>query len=113
MVSSINHLIGGQFQTSVGSSFHSISPLSGDLIAEGSEASKDDVQQVVADAQVAFLNWREWTLLERYQLLQRYGACLKAEKETLATLITTEMGKPLWEARLEVTAMLNKIDISY
>ncbi len=113
MVSSINHLIGGQFQTSVGSSFHSISPLSGDLIAEGSEASKDDVQQAVADAQVAFLNWREWTLLERYQLLQRYGACLKAEKETLATLITTEMGKPLWEARLEVTAMLNKIDISY
>jgi succinylglutamic semialdehyde dehydrogenase len=37
---------------------------------------------------------------------------LKEHNEELAQIIAEEVGKPLWEARLEVTTMANKVDIS-
>jgi len=37
---------------------------------------------------------------------------LRQHAEELAALISLEVGKPLWEARTEVTSMANKVDIS-
>ncbi len=49
---------------------------------------------------------------ERIEHLNRYGERLKENKETLALAISKETGKPLWESRTEVDAMIGKIPIS-
>ena len=42
----------------------------------------------------------------------RFRDLLKQNAEELAQIIAEEVGKPLWEARTEVTTMANKVDIS-
>jgi succinylglutamic semialdehyde dehydrogenase len=113
MVSSIKHLIGGKFKEAVGVSLSSFSPSTGRVIGRGSEASDEQVQLAVTHAKQAFLTWREYSVSDRYQILQRYQACLESEQESLAQLISEEMGKPIWESRLEVVAMIKKVEISY
>lgn len=51
-------------------------------------------------------------LAERIACVQRFAALLEAQKEALATLISRETSKPLWETRTEVQAMMGKAGIS-
>ena len=53
-------------------------------------------------ARRAFSSWRSSPLAERTACLQRIASRLRAEKTHIATLITTEMGKPILEAEAEV-----------
>jgi succinylglutamic semialdehyde dehydrogenase len=45
-------------------------------------------------------------------LLVRYQARLRAQRDELALAIALEVGKPLWEARGEVDAMIGKVDLA-
>ena len=45
-------------------------------------------------------------------MCERFRDLLKVNSESLAQLISAEVGKPWWEARTEVASMANKIDIS-
>lgn len=45
-------------------------------------------------------------------MVQRFAALLEENKEALATLISRETSKPLWETRSEVQAMIGKAGIS-
>jgi succinylglutamic semialdehyde dehydrogenase len=56
--------------------------------------------------------WALTPLAERIAVCTRFRDLLKQDAEELALLISEEVGKPLWEARTEVTTMANKIDIS-
>jgi succinylglutamic semialdehyde dehydrogenase len=56
--------------------------------------------------------WKNRPLVQRADLLRRYAESLRDEIEPLASLITRETGKPLWESRTEVNAMAGKVDIS-
>ena len=47
---------------------------------------------------------------ERCQLLKNYQKALQKRKDPLATAISLESGKPLWEAEGEVNAVIGKID---
>ncbi|MBA3817126.1 MAG: succinylglutamate-semialdehyde dehydrogenase, partial [Parachlamydiaceae bacterium] len=49
----------------------------------------------------------------RINYLETFGQILSANKENLTKAISQETGKPLWDAAGEVTAMLNKINISF
>ncbi len=51
-------------------------------------------------------------LAERIDVVQRFAALLETHKEALATLISRETSKPLWETRTEVQAMIGKAAIS-
>src|SRR5690606_15594493 len=48
----------------------------------------------------------------RCELLRKLKGELSARGDAFARLITREVGKPLWEAKTEVSAALNKIDIT-
>jgi succinylglutamic semialdehyde dehydrogenase len=60
----------------------------------------------------AFYAWSHRPLAERIACVQRFAALLEAQKEALATLISRETSKPLWETRTEVQAMIGKAGIS-
>jgi succinylglutamic semialdehyde dehydrogenase len=72
----------------------------------------DSCERAVESARAAFPAWRDASLETRATLLRRFGDALRADAERLARVIATEVGKPVWEARSEVQAMLAKIDIT-
>lgn len=74
--------------------------------------SNGAVDAAVAAARSAFPAWRRLTLAERAAFLRRYQERLRAHREDLAVILAREVGKPLWEARTEVDAMIGKVDLT-
>lgn len=95
-----------------GSLLSSYNPATGDLIWQGFTAAKADVDLAIAAARSAQPAWSSMPLEERKKFLLAFKTLLTAEKNDLAEMISLENGKPLWEAKNEVAAMLGKIDIS-
>ena len=71
-----------------------------------------DVDDVVARARRAWPAWAAQPLATRIELVRRFANEVRKEADKLATLISRETGKPLWEARTEVESVINKVDIS-
>lgn len=70
------------------------------------------VDDAVSAARTAFPSWRRLGQARRAELLRAYQAQLKLHADDLARCIAREIGKPLWEAKTEVGAMVNKVDVS-
>ena len=71
-----------------------------------------DVDDAVSVARKALKTWRSTSSSERADYLKKYRTQLEKRAEELAEIISREMGKPLWESKTEVTAMMSKVDIS-
>ncbi len=72
----------------------------------------ESVDAAVAAARRAAPAWRDRRPEERADLLRRFADTLRTERDTLAGVIALEAGKPIWEARSEVDAMVAKVDIT-
>jgi succinylglutamic semialdehyde dehydrogenase len=104
--------IGGLWLQGHGVSFESVQPVTGDVIWEGNSANIENVDAAVRAGRKAFLAWRRKSFAERQAVVEAFGEELKESKEELAHQIGLETGKPLWESRTEVAAMIGKIAIS-
>ena len=71
-----------------------------------------DVDELVDRARKAWPAWAAEPLAKRIELVRRFANEVLADKENFAELIARETGKPLWEARTEVEAVMAKVDIS-
>jgi len=80
----------------------SINPATGRLIKRHREHTPAQTSAALASAHQAFLDWRLLPIPSRARHLAAVGATLLRQRDTLAQLITTEMGKPLAEARAEI-----------
>lgn len=87
----------------------SYEPASGEEIWRGMHG---DVEAAVSAARRAWPAWAAQPLTNRIQHLRAFANEVRRESEPLAELIAREAGKPLWEARSEVEAVVNKIDIA-
>lgn len=105
-------LIQGKWLTGHGPEMESIQPVSGDIVWSGQSADVEDVDAAVRAARSAFPEWRRKSFEERLAIVEAFGKELEAHKEELAHIIGEETGKPLWESRTEVAAMIGKIGIS-
>jgi len=92
--------------------FESFNPATGASIWKGSSAGSKDVDNACEAASKAFEAWSNCTFNERIEYLHCFRDELEEEKENLALLIAQETGKPLWESKGEVEAMIAKIAIS-
>ena len=90
----------------------STNPATGDVVWTGPEATPVEVAAAVAAARVAFPDWADRPRQDRVDAVKRSQAVLKAHADGLAETIANETGKPLWEAKTEVAAMVGKVDIS-
>ncbi len=75
-------------------------------------AEKSDVDAVVDRARRAWPAWAAQSLTTRMETVRRFANEVRKENETFAELIARETGKPMWEARTEVEAVINKVEIS-
>src|SRR5687767_3121492 len=71
-----------------------------------------DASAEVAAARAAFPKWAAHSLAYRSETLRRFANVVRAREEEMAELISRETGKPYWEAKTEVGAIINKVDIS-
>ncbi|MBU6371473.1 MAG: succinylglutamate-semialdehyde dehydrogenase [Alphaproteobacteria bacterium] len=104
--------INGRWVAGAGASFSSTDPAHGGVVWEGAAAAEADVAAAVAAARAAFDPWRRTPLAARVALARAFAATVESRADVLARTISREMGKPLWESRTEVAAIVGKIDIS-
>ncbi|MCA9286899.1 MAG: NAD-dependent succinate-semialdehyde dehydrogenase [Phycisphaerales bacterium] len=98
------NLIGGQWVGAAsGQTFEVVNPATNATIASVPQAGAAEARQAVDVAAAAFPAWRELPAADRGRRLRRMAELMVAERERLATLLTAEQGKPLAEARGEIT----------
>ncbi len=78
------------------------SPANGNVLAQVANGAKDDVERAVAAANAAFPAWSRKTAEARADALYAFKALIDRDAERLARIISSEMGKPLKEAKVEV-----------
>ena len=71
-----------------------------------------DVDEVVEKARASWADWASKPLATRIELMRRFANEVRAIADKLAETIARETGKPLWEARTEVDAVIAKVEIS-
>ncbi|WP_202624592.1 NAD-dependent succinate-semialdehyde dehydrogenase [Steroidobacter agaridevorans] len=78
-------------------------PATGGLLGSVPELGAAETTQAVAAADRAFVTWSAKSAAERATVLRRWYELIVKHTEDLARLMTAEQGKPLAEARGEVT----------
>src|ERR1700716_4040910 len=79
----------------------SINPTTEDIVQSFDEFSDQQVDAALQQAHDAQRAWRSTSFGERAARLQAVARVLREQKSRLATLATTEMGKPIVEAEAE------------
>lgn len=106
------NFVGGRWIEGLGPDFTSENPATGEIIWRGFCADNEQINKAVHFAKAAFPIWSEFSLEIRISYLEKFCEELKKNRLLLATTISTETGKPLWESDTEVVAMINKLPIS-
>lgn len=86
------------------------SPADGSWVGTVSKATEIDVASAVSAAQPAFSAWSGLTAYERDRIIRKATAHVRTRTEEIARLMTLEQGKPLAQARSEVTGACDTID---
>lgn len=71
-----------------------------------------DVAAAVSRSRRAWPGWAAQPNSHRIEVARRFANEVRTDAEKIANLIAIEAGKPLWEAKTEVAAVIAKIDIS-
>lgn len=79
-----------------------VNPALGSTVAEVPFMSAEETREAVSAAAEAFGPWSATSAKHRGGILRKWFSALQEHKETLATIMTLEQGKPLAEARREV-----------
>ena len=96
--------VGGEWrQASGGRTFSVEDPATGSVLAEVADGTADDAAAALDAAVEAAGSWARTAPRERSDILRRTFDAVRARADDFALLMTVEMGKPLAEARGEVT----------
>lgn len=106
------NFIAGSWMTATGAAFSSHNPSTGEAIWSGQESTPDEIDAAVIAAGRAAREWATRPLAERVQILESFRDELEEQGQSLADAISWEVGKPLWESRTEVQAMIGKVAVS-
>ena len=87
----------------------STNPATGELVWSGAIG---DAAAEVASARSAWPAWAAHSNSYRIEALRRFANVARGKEAEFAQLIARETGKPLWEAKTEVAAVVNKVQIS-
>ncbi|MHC2303232.1 delta 1-pyrroline-5-carboxylate dehydrogenase [Rhizobium mongolense] len=83
--------------------FSVFNPSTGELLAELPDMGAENVAEAIDKAHTAQADWAELTARERSDVLSKWHQLILENSDDLAAILTAEMGKPLAEAKSEVT----------
>lgn len=107
-----NLYINGTWSPAQGVAWNKLDPVSQEVIWQGAEATAAQVEQACQSARAAFAAWARRPLAERIEVIHRFASLLEQNKQQLATIISRETSKPIWETLTEVQSMIAKVAIS-
>lgn len=84
------------------SKYATVDPTTGSVVREFDTMADADVEVHLQAAHAAYLKWRRTELAARVEVLQRIADAHRERSGELARLMTTEMGKPVAQAKGEV-----------
>jgi succinylglutamic semialdehyde dehydrogenase len=96
-------------RTGVAQALVSTDPATGEEVWSGKTG---DAAAEVAAARAAWPAWAAHSHAYRIEAVRRFANVVRARESDFAELISRETGKPFWEARTEVGAVVNKVQIS-
>ncbi len=91
------------YLTSIGSLTSPLDPATGQLIGTMPEMDSADTEAAIAAAAAALPSFRKLTGRERSRMLRKWYDLMMENADDLAKLITWENGKPMADAKGEVT----------
>lgn len=90
--------INGEWRdASDGATIKTYNPATGEVLAEISDASKEDVDEAVNSGRKAFESWSKTTPVERANILNKIADIITENAEHLATVESMDNGKPIRE----------------
>ncbi len=107
-----SHYINNQWQPCDGAEIYSSNPATNEVIWKGISADKHIIDAAVQAAYEAFQGWALTPIEKRIEYVEAFQNQLGENKDNFAEIISKETGKPLWEAKAEVNAMIGKVRIS-
>lgn len=87
-----------------------VNPATGATLEEFPEATDAEISSAIAQSHEAFGKWRNSALRDRSSILRKVAELYRARKQSLALIITEEMGKPLRESLGEVNLVADIFD---
>jgi succinate-semialdehyde dehydrogenase/glutarate-semialdehyde dehydrogenase len=96
--------------SSTGKKFKVLDPATGEQIGTVPDHPVEDFTEAIRSAKQAFDSFKNTANRERANLLKKWGALLLENQEDLAKIITWENGKPLAEAKGEITSCITNFE---
>ncbi|QGG40591.1 aldehyde dehydrogenase family protein [Aeromicrobium yanjiei] len=88
----------------------SVNPATGEQVAQYPFVTPDELGDVLGSAAAGQQRWAARSLADRCDVMRTAAEIMRDDVERLAELITTEMGKPITEARGEVLKCAHTLD---
>ena len=95
--------INGAWHQAAGQPFKVIDPANNQVLARVTDCSPADAELAIGAAYAAFADWAALAAAARGEVLSRWYELIVEHAEGLAQLLTAEQGKPIKEARGEIT----------
>ena len=103
-------LIGGEWRPAeAGEEIEVVNPATEEVVGSVPSGGAQDVELAVATAKRAFPEWAATDVEHRAGILAKAAALIEERAKDLAALLTSEQGKPVMEARGEVTHLAHGV----
>jgi len=111
MYTSLEHYIDGAWvKPSGGKKQEVVNPANSKAIGELGHVSRGDLDKALTAADKGFKQWRRVSAFERGKILRKAADLVRARADEIAKVLTTEQGKVLAEAKMEILSGADIID---
>ena len=108
MYEKLELLINGKWRQGSGGKTETVyNPATGEALGELPHASIADLDEALVASEKAFQVWRKETALNRQKILEKACRILEDRFDEVAENLTKEMGKPLAEAKIELSVAID------
>jgi len=105
------HYIDGEWDDGAGSeTFESVNPATGEPLAEFARGTESDIREAVGAAAAAVEEWREYSYIDRAEILWEVYHELRDRHEELGEVVTKECGKEISEGKADVTEAWHMVE---
>ena len=91
-------------------SIKTVNPATNELVKSFEEMTEQAIESAISGAEKAYQDWKKTSYEQRADLLHKVASLMRQEKDTLAKLITLEMGKLLKESEGEIDLSADILD---
>lgn len=111
LICDANYIDGRWIAADAGDIYDVCNPATEKVFTTVPNSTVKDAEDALNAAQAAFTSWREVSALERSALLKRWHKLIVENLEDLARIMCLEQGKPIAEARAEVSYSADYVEL--